>query len=160
MVSVSLESASAGTEPGLGSSELSTQRAIFHANPGHGTHARACVRGSNHHLKSFKTISVVIDGVGYLLTIQLKMVDPTAQLLLSHSVAAAWLHWASVPTPCNTSALCCSFTVCTHLSLDALLLDSYETVLPGSALYNTSDASANNVVFALVPQNLSAFKPV
>ena len=48
----------------------------------------------------------------------------------------------------------------TRRNRDALLLDSYETFLPGSALYNTSDASANNVVFALVPQNLSALKSV
>ena len=33
---------------------------------------------------------------------------------------------------------------------------AYETVLPGSSLYNTSDASANNIVWTLIPQNFSA----
>ena len=32
---------------------------------------------------------------------------------------------------------------------------AYETVLPGSSLYNTSDASANNIVWTLIPQNFT-----
>jgi len=99
------------------------KRAIFHANPGHGTDIGDSIPPNG---RASGTIRRSMDG------------------------GQTWQASVNI-----TGHEAYSYSCLTKVPEAGYIGLAYETVLPGSSLYNTSDASANNIVFTLIPQNFT-----
>ena len=128
--------------------------AIFHANPGHGTDKESKSPPDG---RASGTVRRSIDG---------GKTWEASTVLNGHDVSPAFTSAFCVPIEPTTQCVddrvapssshrrkAYSYSCLTAVPNPGFIGVAYETVLPGSAI--KSGASANNIVFTLVPQNFT-----